>query len=79
MTKVQSYRNRFMDLQSKSMDLFLYDRDLRHERKSAKIDQQHEMGYSYIYSYYKQTLTKDTEIKIIKIKKLWSDTITYHI
>ena len=27
-----SYRNQSIDLQSKSMDRFLYDRDLRHER-----------------------------------------------
>ena len=27
-----SYRNQFTDLQSKSMDWFLYDRGLRHER-----------------------------------------------
>ena len=27
-----SYRNQSIDLQSKSMDWFLYDRDLRHER-----------------------------------------------
>ena len=27
-----SYRNQFIDLQSKSMDWFLYDRDHRHER-----------------------------------------------
>ena len=27
-----SYRNQFIDLQSKSMDWFLYDNDLHHER-----------------------------------------------
>ena len=27
-----SYRNQFIDLQSKSVDCFLYDRDLRHYR-----------------------------------------------
>ena len=27
-----SYRNQFIDFQSKLVDLFLYDRDLRHER-----------------------------------------------
>ena len=27
-----SYRNQYIDLQSKLMDLFLYDRDLRHQR-----------------------------------------------
>ena len=27
-----SYRNQSNDLESKSMDWFLYDRDLRHER-----------------------------------------------
>ena len=27
-----SYRNQSMDLKSKSVDWFLYDRDLRHER-----------------------------------------------
>ena len=30
--KFLSYRNQFIDLQSKSMSWFLYDRDLRHER-----------------------------------------------
>ena len=28
----QSYRSQFIDLQSKSMDWFLYNRDIRHER-----------------------------------------------
>ena len=34
MTEVSiiSYRNQSIDFQSKSMDRFLYDRDLRHER-----------------------------------------------
>ena len=32
MTEVLSYRNQSIDLQSKSMYGFLYDRDLRHER-----------------------------------------------
>ena len=32
MTKSLSYRNKFIDLLCKSMDWFLYDRDLRHER-----------------------------------------------
>ena len=32
MTEVLSYRNQSIDLQSKSMDGFLYNRDLRHER-----------------------------------------------
>ena len=30
--KSQSYRNQSIDLQSKSVDWFLYDRDLRYER-----------------------------------------------
>ena len=32
MTQSLSYRNQFIDLLFKSMDWFLYDRDLRHER-----------------------------------------------
>ena len=32
MTEVLSYRNQSNELQSKSMDWFLHDRDLRHER-----------------------------------------------
>ena len=32
MTRSLSYRNQSIDLQSKSMDWFLYDRDLYHER-----------------------------------------------
>ena len=31
-----SYRNQSIDLQSKSMDWFLYDRDLRHERVKSQ-------------------------------------------
>ena len=37
MTKVPSYRNQFIDLQSKSMNWFLYNRDLRHERVNTYI------------------------------------------
>ena len=32
-----SYRNQSIDLQSKSMDWFLYDRDLRHERAKMLV------------------------------------------
>ena len=32
MTEVSSYRNQSIDLRRKSMDWFLYDSDLRHER-----------------------------------------------
>ena len=32
-----SYRNRSIDLQSKSVDWFLYDNDLRHERANIDI------------------------------------------
>ena len=32
LTEVLSYRTQSTDLQSKSMDSVLYDRDLRHER-----------------------------------------------
>ena len=35
-----SYRNQSIDLRSKSMDWFLYDRDLRHERVKAKENYQ---------------------------------------
>ena len=38
-----SYRNQFIDLQSKSIDCFLYDRELRHERvnsQSCQMDNQ---------------------------------------
>ena len=35
MTEVTIYRNQWIDLLSKSMDWFLYDRDLRHERVKA--------------------------------------------
>ena len=34
-----SYRNQSIDLQSKSMDLFLYDRDLRHEKDKLKSEE----------------------------------------
>ena len=36
MSEVLPYRNRSIDLQSKSMDWFLYDRDLRHERVNER-------------------------------------------
>ena len=32
-----SYRNQSIDLPSKSMDWFLYDRDLRHERVNEAL------------------------------------------
>ena len=32
-----SYRNQFIDFPSKSMDWFLYDRDLRHEKGMIRI------------------------------------------
>ena len=32
-----SYRNQSIDLQTKSMDWFLYDRDLRHERVKVGV------------------------------------------
>ena len=32
MTEVPSYRDQSIDLQIKSMDCFLYDKELRHER-----------------------------------------------
>ena len=31
-----SYRNQSIDLQCKSMDWFLYDRDLRHEKVNSQ-------------------------------------------
>ena len=37
MTDVQLYRNQFIDLQGKSMDWFLCDSDLRHERVKARF------------------------------------------
>ena len=35
MTEVLSYRNQSIDLHRKSMDWFLYDRDLRPEKVTA--------------------------------------------
>ena len=32
-----SYRSQSIDLQSKSVDWFLYDRELRHERVNKKV------------------------------------------
>ena len=37
MTEVPFLRNQSIDLQSKSMNWFLYDRDLRHERINALL------------------------------------------
>ena len=31
------YRNQFIDLQNKSMDWFLYDKNLRHEKVNALL------------------------------------------
>ena len=36
MTEVRSYRKQSIDLQSKSMEWFLYDTDLRHERVKGR-------------------------------------------
>ena len=36
MTESLSNRNQSIDLQSKSMDWFLYDRDLRHEKVNTR-------------------------------------------
>ena len=49
-----SYRNRFIDLQSKSMDWFLYDRDLRilQGQKSYKRIQNFNLLLKNIYSLY---------------------------
>ena len=38
MTEASSCRNQFIDLLSKSMDWFLYDRDLRHEKVNVIIN-----------------------------------------
>ena len=32
-----SYRNQFINLKGKSVDWFLYDRDIRHERVMKKL------------------------------------------
>ena len=48
--EVHKYRNPFTDLQSKSMDWFLYDRDLRHERVKNNF-----IGFSP-YSYHSYSL-----------------------
>ena len=40
MKKSLSYRNQSTDLQNKSMDWFLYDKDLRHERVKNADKQQ---------------------------------------
>ena len=37
MTEISIYRDQSIDLQSKSVDWFLYDRDLRHERVNGTI------------------------------------------
>ena len=36
-SKSLSYKNHTIDLQSKSMDWFLYDMDLRHERVKKQL------------------------------------------
>ena len=37
MTEVSIYRNQPIDMQGKSMDWFLYDRDLRHKRAKEQV------------------------------------------
>ena len=37
MTEALSYRNQSIDLYSKSMDWYLYDRDLRHEEVNLQM------------------------------------------
>ena len=37
MTEVMLYRNQYIDLERKSMDWFLYDSDIRHERVNALL------------------------------------------
>ena len=37
MTESLSYKNQSIDFQCKSMDWFLYDRDLRHERVNGTL------------------------------------------
>ena len=55
-----SYRNQSIDLQSKLMDWFLYDRDLRHER--GKINRRNgEKNYSNISAFY--TLRMEWNLK----------------
>ena len=43
-----SYRNQSIGVQSKSMDWFLYDRDLRHERVKAVLKYQNHPSISEI-------------------------------
>ena len=48
-----SYRNQSTDLQSKSMDWFLYDRELHHERVKQKEIGKNEIGlYLVLFRFY---------------------------
>ena len=44
-----SYRNQFIDFQSKSMDWFLYDRDLRHEKVKRSFDNKNGISFSFMF------------------------------
>ena len=60
-----SYRNHSIDLQDKSMDWFLYDRDLRHERVTHHILPKLNAHYEKIVKFH-QT----------EARKIWSWTQT---
>ena len=47
-----SYRNQSIDLQSKSMNWFLYDRDLRHERSNKYTWQKYQQYPKLLQSFY---------------------------
>ena len=47
-----SYRNQSIDLQSKSMDWFLYDNGLRHERANETVEKMYAKTMCAIFMYF---------------------------
>ena len=63
-----SYRNQSIDLQRKSMDWFLYDNGLRHERLNWKINLQDALAtcLDFIKIYITKALGNKLEVDTIK-------------
>ena len=59
MTESLLYRNQPIDLHSKLMDWFLYDRDLRHERVNARYKKSQELQHK---SYNFRMKPKETKL-----------------
>ena len=68
-----SYRNRSTDLHSKSMDWFLYDRDLRHQRVQNII--RTFLGHKSMMATHKGVLVTNNINPLMHNVPTWSDTL----